>query len=608
MDHGTASGWEDLLPAPLRTEDHIRSPGLQTLRSEAQASTSSPDPTASGFADSQQSGLNAIISLAEAPAPTRSLPAVGTRAPRPEPSSACAVDRSTPQPVGERRAARNNRRLARTPALWLIAILTVQAILSARLIHAYTAFNDEALYLWAGRLEWSHWLHGTPVPLFQTYFSGSPVVYPPLGALADSVDGLTGARILSLCFMLGATALLWGTASRLYDPTAASFAAGFWAILGPTQHLGAYATYDAMALFLVALAAWCATGRRHKADATGWILAAAAALAMANATKYASALFDPVVIALAVASAWPQPGGKVALRRGTLLTAFVTGALALGIRFGGPLYLRGIEQTTIGRTGNTSPVLTVLGQSAAWVGSVAAVAAVAVVLSWRRPQRAVTALLAAAVLLAPIEQARIHTVTSLNKHVDFGAWFAAIAAGYAVRRVVALPRRRLMRASVVCGCLMCLFAVSQAGVLQARKMLYGYWPNEDVLVAALNQLTAHGGRFLAEGQYIPEYYLRRTRWQDWSNTRSAVLPGGRTISVPVGGQGDPALYESLIASHYFSVVLLTFTDTVALDDDIARVLQRTNGYRIADTIPFGPTRRGDYTIWVYQPPAGHGPG
>ncbi len=77
-----------------------------------------------------------------------------------------------------------------------------------RLLGADTAYADEATYLWAGHLEWAHWLHGTAIPPFPAYFSGAPVLYPPLGALADSVGGLAGARVLSLVFMLGATALL----------------------------------------------------------------------------------------------------------------------------------------------------------------------------------------------------------------------------------------------------------------------------------------------------------------------------------------------------------------------------------------------------------------
>jgi hypothetical protein len=134
-----------------------------------------------------------------------------------------------------------------------VAVLVVQAVLSLRLVRADTAFQDEALYLWAGHLQWAHWLHGTPIPPFPSYFSGAPVIYPPIGALADSIGGLAAARILSLVFMLGATVLLWATASRLFGRRAAFFAAALFAVLGPTLHMGAFATYDAMSLLLVAL-------------------------------------------------------------------------------------------------------------------------------------------------------------------------------------------------------------------------------------------------------------------------------------------------------------------------------------------------------------------
>src|SRR5487761_1148685 len=89
-------------------------------------------------------------------------------------------------------------RVARAP--WpLLAVLAVQAA---------------ALYLWAGHLEIAHWLHGTPIPAFPAFLSGSPARSPPLGAIADSLGGLAAARILSLGFMLTATALLWGTVTR----------------------------------------------------------------------------------------------------------------------------------------------------------------------------------------------------------------------------------------------------------------------------------------------------------------------------------------------------------------------------------------------------------
>src|ERR1700692_4082764 len=97
----------------------------------------------------------------------------------------------------------------------LLAVLAVQAALSASMVRASTAFGDEALYLSAGHLEWSHWLHGTPIPDYPTYFSGAPVIYPPIGAIADSLGGLVAARVLSLIFMLGVTCLVWSTANRL---------------------------------------------------------------------------------------------------------------------------------------------------------------------------------------------------------------------------------------------------------------------------------------------------------------------------------------------------------------------------------------------------------
>ena len=82
-------------------------------------------------------------------------------------------------------------------------MLIVQALLTLRLVRADTAFQDEALDLWAGHLQWANWLHGTAIPPFPYYFSGAPVIYPPLGALADHAGGLTAARALSLVFMLG---------------------------------------------------------------------------------------------------------------------------------------------------------------------------------------------------------------------------------------------------------------------------------------------------------------------------------------------------------------------------------------------------------------------
>src|SRR5580698_6462216 len=184
-------------------------------------------------------------------------------------------------------AARRHDRAASlsiAPAWGLAAILIVQALFSLRLVRADTAFQDEAAYLWAGHLEWAHWLHGAPIPPFSSYFSGAPFIYPPIAALADSAGGLTAARILSLVFMLAATGLLWDTARRLFGARAAFFAAALFAVLGPVLHLGAFATYDALSVFFLGLAIWLVVRAGDRQNATAWMIAAGVALALANAT------------------------------------------------------------------------------------------------------------------------------------------------------------------------------------------------------------------------------------------------------------------------------------------------------------------------------------
>src|SRR5580692_3729888 len=162
----------------------------------------------------------------------------------------------------------------------LLEGLAAQAVLSLRLIWSNTAFQDEALYLRAGHLEWARWLHHAPIPNFPAYFSGAPVIYPPLGALADDVGGLVAARILSLCFMLGVTSLLWATTGRLYGQRAALLAAALFATLAGTQFLGAVATFDALALFLLALAVWLGVRSAGAAPRAALALLAAAGVTL----------------------------------------------------------------------------------------------------------------------------------------------------------------------------------------------------------------------------------------------------------------------------------------------------------------------------------------
>jgi hypothetical protein len=457
----------------------------------------------------------------------------------------------------------------------LLAVLAVQAALSARMVWTRTAFGDEALYLSAGHLEWSHWLHGTQVPDYQTWFSGAPVLYPPIGAIADSLGGLAAARLLSLVLMLGATSFVWGAATRLLaDKRAALFAAALFAVLAPTLHLGSFATYDALALLLLAAATWCAAGAAGGERVARRIVAAGIALALANATKYATALYDPTVVCVTFLYCWPQAGWRAALRRSAFLAGVAAAVVAVLLALGGPGYLTGISATTTSRVDGTDAASLVLSEAWSWTAVVLVPAAAAVVVCAVRrrwPQALLLAVLTLSALLAPADQARIQTATSLDKHVDFGAWFAAIAAGYLVS---ALPRPR----AVLAAALAALVPVTALDVAQAQAMIN--WPDVAGLVKVVRPMTSHGGHFLVETTDVLQYYLPDTTWRQWSSTQN----------------DNPEYYQQAIARHYFSVVVLSYNATLSTDYVIALDLARTSGYQLMAKVPSGGTV---FFVWQY---------
>jgi hypothetical protein len=502
------------------------------------------------------------------------------------------------------------------PRWWpLLAVLAVQAGLSIRLVHADTAFEDEAAYLWAGHLEWAHWLHGTQIPHFPAYFSGAPVIYPPIAALADNIGGLTAARILSLIFMLGATSLLWAVTSRLYGRRAAFFAAALFAVLGPTLHLGAFATYDAMSLFLVALASWLAISAGDQGDATGRMVIAGLVLAVANAAAYSSALFDPIVVLLVALTAFPKPGRRVAFRRIWIFVVVLVTPLLLGLLIGGSSYLGGIKGTTLARVPGAASPLTVLADSWSWAGLLVVVAACAVVISalnhQGRSRTWLLAVLTLAAILGPLDQARLDTVASLNKHVGLGAWFAAIAAGYTVDWFVAAAPAGRNRVLTCGACVVALAFPVSLGASQSWAFSTN-WANSTSFIAILRPLVDNStGHLLIEDPAIAEYYLPSgSDWERFSSTRNIVLPsgassGGPSQSAGVVGAGNAGTYGTKIGQDYFSLVALNFADTTSLDLTIAADLRRNANYRKIEVIPYGieipPIGQGTYIIWKLEP-------
>jgi hypothetical protein len=545
---------------------------------------------------------------------------------RPEPRSfgppaAAGQDGRGARPAG---SAWSLQRLLGIRGWPLVFALAIQALLSLRLVWSATAFLDEGEYLTVGRLELNHFLHHAPMPDVASYLSGSPVVYPPLAAIADNIGGLAAARLLSLVFMLVATTALHGAARRLLSSrTAAFFAAALFGWLGSAEFLGAFATYDAMALMLLALATWLGVRAIEHEEAVRYTLLCAGglALALADAAKYASALFSPVVLVVVAVAAWRADGRKAGRDAGGAMLLAAAVPLTVGYDLGGSSYGTGITSTTLTRTQGTDSVRAVLDLSAHATGVIAVLAVLgAVVVTARRPGWLTVVLawvLAGAEFLAPAEQARIHTLTSLFKHVGYGAWFACAAGGYLLAELPSLLARlgRARQARVPAAGGLPRWAVLAGGVAAVAVVLaaggydvtvadsqYGDWADSRPMIAELSKLVQPGGYYLVEDPSVVTYYLgSKVQFTHVDSTYTSfnyVDPQSRKMLFSY-----PAFADS-IRNAYFNDIVLAFGDTFGQDQAIIRDIDADHDYRLIDVIPYGTSYGlSHYEIWqrVSQP-------
>ena len=481
---------------------------------------------------------------------------------------------------------------AQRPGFWtgdwprralVAAILLVQALLSLR--NNNTAFEDEALYLYSGHLELGHLLFGTSTGAdFWSYFSGAPTLYPVLGSIADQIGGLFAARLLSLAFMLGTTGLLYLLSKRLFGTRAGLCAAGLYCCGEATVFLGGLATYDAPALFLLALAAWIVV--RFAESTWPVYLIAAFPLTLAVGTKYAALIFVPVVIGLALLTSLPKSGAW-ALARPVALIAAVGCLLYTALKIAGPEALTGVEVTTTNRAQGTDPASLILKDSAEWGGVVFVASVVGAWFLMRLPRTD-----RHAALLAPAYQLHLHTAVSLQKHVGFGLFFAAPLAGYGIVRLVGpnLHRVQLGIAVAVLG-----FALGMSQSL----FQFHVWPNSTALVDEILRYQEPNAHYLVSSDEVEIYSLRGDPDAEPAQFDSTFFFG----YVDTKGQyitGDPA-YTEAIAAGYFQVIAYSGTDSPAVEQMLAEELYHDPDYRLVAQIPeptsYGPTY---YYVWVHR--------
>jgi hypothetical protein len=191
-----------------------------------------------------------------------------------------------------------------------------------------------------------------------------------------------------------------------------------------------------------------------------------------------------------------------------------------------------------------------------------------------------------------------------------GAWFAAIAAGYAIDRLIATAPAGTMRLVTGVACVVALCFPVTLGASQSW-MFATNWPNSSAFIAIFRPLADHGmGRMLVEDPSIAEYYLSSgSQWERWSSTRNIVSrsgspTGGPSTKAGIVGAGNAGTYAMYIQEGYFSIIALNFADTTALDESIAADIHRNHHYQAVQVVPYGAgpigPAPGKYVIWQYE--------
>jgi hypothetical protein len=166
------------------------------------------------------------------------------------------------------------------------------------------------------------------------------------------------------------------------------------------------------------------------------------------------------------------------------------------------------------------------------------------------------ALLGAAAFIVPAAQLHDQTAWSLDKHLAYGIWFAAIPAGYGCDQLIRWFPRNSRRLAAVC----CAIALAYIGghSWQSAWQRYHSWPNAGSFISAFRPLAAQSqGLIYVPGHEanIAQYYTAQGReWKRWD----ATLP---LDPAAVAGSNWKSFYTSRLNSGSYGVIALFYSTT-----------------------------------------------
>jgi hypothetical protein len=526
---------------------------------------------------------------------------------------------------------------AEAPRRWtywipLAIVLCAQIALTTRLIPGSTASGDEGRYIYAGHQLIHELWHGGGSPYYETYFSGAPVIYPVLAALADHVGGIVAVRLMSECFMLTATCFLFGAGRRLFGYWPGVVGAALFAGIGLTQDLGALATHDALSLMLTTAASYCAvrTGEDEE-HPTRWLVAVPFVLLAANAAKYATMVFDPVVIGIAALMVLRSGWKRVLIRFFALGLTTLT-VVVIAIFLAGRAYINGFLTSTLDRKAGSWAVFAavrvapkvIVEDTFTWVGIVLVLGAVAVVFAFfvKQDRRYVPmlALLVFAGLLVTLESLHLHTIESMRKHDDIGIWFTCMAAGYFLARPFTLARRWPLKA-IAAAVALAVVAGSGYHYSKLARSTYEAGTSHERRTAFADlkpYLELPNGRFLIGGldneQLVYTDHLPIPWWRLFDDVYIKYPIPGRGGDQHGEAQGPACLqmhsycmylegvagWAAAIHAHWFATISMLGDHSDEQDHKIICLVSHTPGYVAITTTGQEPT-------WVYKAAYKHFP-
>ena len=489
----------------------------------------------------------------------------------------------------------------------LILVLTMQAIISVATLHN-TAFQDEGLYLYAGRQIFRYWMGG-PVPLdhYAYYFSGYPSVYPVIGGVLDMIGGLELARWFSLFCMMGVNAIIYLSTQRFFQRPAAIFASATYASLGPVLFLSRLATFDAMCLFLIALTA--AIAYQVSTSHRPWLaFMIGPLLVLAVLAKYAAMLFALPVLGILVLCSIVFLGWWRMLLR--LAIVIVTLAISLFVAYQvmDKAAFHAIAGSTTNRLVSNPASRLYLFMHVLQIGGIvyaAALVGLVIVISRYQRFRLIALLLFASSWLPPAYHIYKQEAISLDKHVAYGLFFAMPLAGCALAWLSGYMQRTFSH-SLGRYWLAGVSVVLIVFIVGTQQSQWGFasWADTSGLSYALHtQMRDGSGRFLVEDIEVARYDARDITelWQ-WNGAYYFYYVNAAHQAL----LGDPALTQA-IKDRYFTLIELSFNYLPAEAHFIAQQMVMSRNYDLIDKVPFQNSfGTGHFYLWRSATVAGQG--